>query len=214
MSSLKKRVVLVGDSGCGKSALAVKLTENMFLDVYEPTAFEDFQTELRTAKGNCKLTLLDTSGCHDYGNVRSLTYKGCDAVIICFDLTDSATLESVESFWLPELKTHCPNTPLYITGCKRDAMCSDSADGMGCNCGGNCCTQTEKELLDIVERTGAVAYTECSAAYNVDEGVDGLFQVVIETCSMQKKKVGAKKMMSKLKKQSKSIKRRLSVFSQ
>ena len=210
MSTLKKRVVLVGDSGCGKSALAVKLTENMFLDLYEPTEFEDFQTEVRTAKGNCKLTLLDTSGCHDYGNVRSLTYKGCDAVIICFDLTDSATLDSVESFWLPELKSHCPNTPIYISGCKRDAMCSDSK---GCTCGSNCCTQSEKELLDIIERTGAVAYTECSAAYDVDEGVDALFQVVIETSS-QKKKMGAKKMMSKLKKQSKSIKRRLSVFVQ
>ena len=211
MSSLKKKVVLVGDSGCGKSALAVKLTENLFLDVYEPTEFEDFQTVLHTAKGNCKLTLLDTSGSHEYGNVRSLTYKGCDAVIVCFDLTDATTLESVESFWLPELKTYCPNTPIYIAGCKRDAMCSDS-DTKGCICGGNCCTQTEKELLDIIERTGAVAYTECSAAYNIDEGVDGLFQVVIETSS-QKKKVGAKKMMSKLKKQSENIKRRLSVFS-
>ncbi len=210
MSTLKKRVVLVGDSGCGKSALAVKLTENMFLDLYEPTEFEDFQTEIRTAKGNCKLTLLDTSGCHDYGNVRSLTYKGCDAVVICFDLTDTTTLDSVESSWLPELRTHCPNTPIYIAGCKRDAMCSDSK---GCTCGGSCCTQSEKELLDIIERTGAVAYTECSAAYDVDEGVDALFQVVIETSS-QKKKMGAKKMMSKLKKQSKNIKRRLSVFVQ
>lgn len=212
MSTLKKRVVLVGDSGCGKSALAVKLTENMFLDIYQPTEFDDFQTEVRTAKGNCKLTLLDTNGCHSYGNVRSLTYKGCDAVIVCFDLTDASTLESVETFWVPELKAHCPNTPLYIAGCKRDAMCSDSSSE-GCTCGGNCCTQTEKELLDIIERTGAVAYTECSAAYDIDEGIEGLFQVVIET-STQKKKMGAKKMMSKIKKQSKNIKRRLSVFVQ
>ena len=208
MSSMKKRVILVGDSGCGKSALAVKLAENMFLDVYEPTEFDDYQTEVRTSKGNCQLTILDTSGSHEYSSVRSLTYKGCDAVICCFDLTDQATLRNVEKFWLPELKMHCPNAPLYITGCKRDAMCSK-----GCHCDGDCCTQTEKELLDIVERTGAVAYTECSAAFDSNDNIECLFQIVIET-STQKKKVGAKKMMSKLKKQSKSIKRRLSVLVQ
>lgn len=208
MCSLKKRVVLVGDSGCGKSALAVKLAENMFLDVYEPTQFDDYQTEIRTAKGNCRLTILDTSGCHEYGNVRSLTYKGCDAVVICFDLTNESTLTNVEKFWLPEVKSHCPNAPLYIAGCKRDAMCSN-----GCNCEGDCCTQTEKELLGIIERTGAVAYTECSAAFDVDDGIEGLFQIAVET-STQKKKMGAKKMISKIKKQSKSIKRRLSVMVQ
>ena len=207
MCSLKKKVVLVGDAGCGKSALAVKLAENLFLDVYEPTQFEDYQTEVRTGKGNCKLTILDTSGSHECSNVRSLTYKGCDAVVICFDLTDQTTLANVEKFWLPELKNHC-NAPLYIAGCKRDAMCSSV-----CNCEGDCCMQSEKELLEIIERTGAVAYTECSAAFDVDDGIEGLFQVVIET-STQNKKTGPKKMLSKIKKQSKSIKRRFSVMAQ
>lgn len=207
MCSLKKRVVLVGDSGCGKSAVAVKLAENMFLDVYEPTDFEDYQTEIRTSKGACKLTILDTSGCHQHGNVRSLTYKDCDAVVLCFDLTDEATLANVERFWLPELKVHCPKAPVYLAGCKRDAMCSSE-----CNCDGNCCTQNKQELLQIIERTGAVAYTECSAAqFDMDDGIEGLFQVVVET-STQKKKLSPKKMLSKIRKQSKDIKRRFSVF--
>ena len=207
MGSLKKKVVLVGDSACGKSALAVKLTENMFLDLYEPTQFDNLQTDLRTAKGNCKLTILDTSGSHQNANVRSLTYKDCDAVVVCFDLTEQSTLDSVESFWLPELKAHCPNTPLYIVGCKRDAMC----EGNECSCDGDCCMQGEREFLDIIERTGAVAYTECSAALSGDDEIEGMFQVVIETSST-KKKVGAKKMISKLKKQSKILKRRFSVL--
>jgi small GTP-binding protein len=204
-SQLKKKIVLVGDSGCGKTALAVKLTENMFLDFHEPTQFDDYQTEIRTGKGNCKLTILDTSGCHD-GNVRSLTYRSCDAVVICFDLTDLSTLDNVEKFWLPEVKSHCPNAPIYIAGCKSDAMCEN-----GCHCGGDCCTLNEKDLYEIIERTGAVAYTECSAALDVDDGIEGLFQVVVET-STQKKKVGSKKMISKIKKQSRSIKNRLSVL--
>jgi len=175
MCSLKKKVVLVGDSGCGKSALAVKLTENMFLDLYEPTDFEDFQTEIRTAKGNCKLTILDTSGDHEHDHLRSLTYKNCDAVIICFDLTDRSSLASVEEFWVPELKRHCPKTSLYIVGCKSDAMCTTR-----CDCGYNCCTQSEKELLDIVERTGAVAYSECSAAPDAHSATSATPSVLLQ----------------------------------
>ena len=210
MCTLKKKVVLVGDSGCGKSALAIKLCENMFLDIYEPTGFDNFMAEIRTAKGNCSLTILDTSGCGHYSNIRSLAYRGCDAVIVCFDLTDKASLTNVEKIWLPELKANCPSVPLYIAGCKRDAMCEIEK---GCSCGGNCCTQDEQALLQIIERTGAVAYTECSSAMDADDGVEGLFQVVVET-STQKKNFGAKKMISKLKKQSKNIKRRFSILSQ
>ena len=208
MCSLKKNIVLVGDAGCGKSALAVKLTENMFLDYYEPTDFDNFQTEIRTAKGSCNLTILDTSGCHDQENVRALTYKDCDAVVICFDLTNEESFASVEKTWLPELKTHCRNVPFYIAGCKRDSMCTSGP----CNCGKSCCTLSESKLLSIIERTGAVAYTECSAALGEDDGVEGLFQVVIETSS-QKKKSKAK-ILSKIKKQSKNIKRRFSVLVQ
>jgi small GTP-binding protein len=205
-SQLKKRIVLVGDSGCGKTALAVKLAEDLFLDFHEPTQFDDYQAEIHTGRGSCQLTILDTSGSHDCGNVRSLTYKSCDAVVICFDLTDLSTLDNVKKFWLPEVQSHCPNTPIYIAGCKSDAMCESR-----CKCDGDCCTLNEKDLYEIIERTGAVAYTECSAALDVDDGIEGLFRVVVETSS-QRKKVGAKKMMSKIKKQSKSIKRRLSVL--
>lgn len=209
MCSLKKKVVLVGDAGCGKSALAVKLTENLFLDVYEPTEFEDFQAEIRTSKGNCKLTILDTSGCHEFSEVRDLTYNGCDAVVICFDLTDQDSLANVEKVWVPELNSRCPNVPFYIAGCKRDAMCADT-----CKCtNSTCCTQDESELMEIIQRTGAVAYTECSSAAECEDGIEELFQVVVET-STKKKKNGAKKMISKIRKQSKNIKNRLSVFAQ
>ena len=202
---MKKTIVLVGDSGCGKSALAYKLTENIFLDFYEPTGFDDFQTEIRMDKGSCNLTILDTSGNHEDENLRAPTYTACDAIAICFDLTDQASLTNVEKVWLPEFKKFCPNVPFYIMGCKKDLMCEN-----GCTCGYDCCTQTEKELFEIIQRTGAVVYTECSALSN-DNGVEDFFQVVIKTCSRKRKT--SKEMIYKIKKQSKTIRRRLSVLS-
>ena len=178
----KKQVVLIGNAECGKTALAVKLSQDLFLDCYCPTSFDDFHAELHTRLGSCNLTILDTSGDYECSQVRSLAYKGCDAVIVCFDLTDQSSLDDIESKWLPELNEQCPGVPFYFAGCKRDAMC----DGVeGCMCGGECCTQSEQEVMQRIERTGAVAYIECSAL--TSGNVEELFQMVAENASTPKR---------------------------
>ena len=202
----KKQVVLIGNAECGKTALAVKLSQDLFLDCYCPTSFDDFSAEVPIKKGTCRLTVLDTSGDHEDGNVRSLAYKGCDAVIVCFDLTDQSSLDDIESKWLPELNEQCPGVPFYFAGCKRDAMC-DAVEG--CMCGGKCCTQSEQELLQMIERTGAVAYIECSAL--TSENVEELFQMVAGNASTPKRRNSAGKKIMKSLKKSKFLKR-LSVF--
>lgn len=202
----KKQVVLVGDAYCGKTALAARLSQDLFLSEYVPTDFDDFLAEVNTKLGVCQLTVLDTCGEHEDINVRSMAYKGCDAVIICFDLTDLRTLENVEAKWVPEVLKYCPGVPFYIAGCKRDAMC-DAAEG--CVCGARCCTQSDKDLVELVERTGAVAYTECSAL--TFENVEELFQTVAEVSPSKRKNSTGKKIMSSLKKKSKRLHKRLSV---
>ncbi len=200
---MARQIVLVGDAECGKTALAVKVSENFFNDFYQPTSFENFQAEIPTNKGRCQVTIMDTSGRHEHTHLRELAYKDCDAVIVCFDLTYKSSLESVEAKWVPELKEHCPQVPIYIVGCKRDIMCEKT-----CCCGQNCCMQTEEELLSIVSRTGAVAYFECSAAEPISEdGVEPLFKIVVESSGKTKKR----SILTSIKKRSKQLKKRLSI---
>lgn len=208
-SSQAKKLVLVGDDGCGKTALAVKFTENFFIDgMNAADSFDHYQREYKTRKGSCKVTLQDTSAAPEDAHHRALAYKGCDAVVVCFDLSSRASLESIERKWMRELKEHCPTTPVYIAGCKRDAMCDP--DSCSCSSQDTCCsTLDEKELTEIIQRTGAVAYGECSAALESEDCVESLFQFVLETCT-QKRLNGAKKIMSSIKKQSKRLKRRFS----
>ena len=200
---IKKRIVLVGDAGCGKTALVAKLSQDLFLDYYSPTEFvEDFSAEIHSSNGtSCKLTVLDTSGSQEESNIRALAYKGCDAVIVCFDLTDESTLESVEAKWIPEVNKYCPGVPVYLAGCKRDLMCCSIR---GCVCGGNCCTLSEGELMEIIGRIGAVAYVECSAL--TSEGVEDVFQIAVDAATTKRKK-GAKKIISSLKRKSKLLRR-------
>ena len=196
MSSCWKQIVLIGDRGCGKTALAVRLSSGIFLDCYLPTHIvEDFAAEVETNKYRCKVTLLDLSGRYEEQSVRSLAYKCCDAVVVCFDLTDSSTLESVENKWLPELEEICPGVPFIIAGCKKDEMCDGPE---GCNCaGGTCCTNLayEEELIALLLRTRARGYVECSA--RTMEGVEELAQLGVEVA--QKKENVAKRLASSIK---------------
>ena len=189
----KLRVVLVGDAACGKTALAVIFSQNLFIDYYCPTKYvEDFSSEINTRKGIRNLTILDTSSGHEA--VRSLAYECSDVVVICFDLTDSETLESIESKWVPELTKNCPGLPFIIAGCKRDNLC----DGLeGCVCGGSCCDLGEAELTALLSRTGASAYIDCSAL--TGENVKAVFGVAAE-CAIPKRSNSAKRLVASIKK--------------
>ena len=189
----KVRVVLVGDAACGKTALAVNFSQNLFIDYHHPTEYvEDFSGELDTRNGVCNLTILDTSSNHEREAVRSLAYECCDAVVACFDLTDIETLESLESKWLPEMKRNRPGVPFILAGCKRDEMC----DGP-CVCGGACCDLGEEELISLLSHTGARAYIDCSAL--TGENVEAVFGVAIE-CVIPKRKNSAKRLVASIKK--------------
>lgn len=188
----KKQIVLVGDRYCGKTALAVRLSSDLFLDYYHPTQLvDDFTAEVEVRKQNLQLTLLDLSGACEVEGIRSLVYEHCDAVVLCFDLTNSASLENVTRKWLPELKERCPGSPLIIAGCKLDQTCiGDYLD---------VCPQlarTRDAAKELLSTTSAKAYVECSS--KLMNGVDELTQLVVEVT--QKKQTAVKKVAASLKK--------------
>ena len=187
-------VALVGDSACGKTALAVKFTQNLFIDYYSPTeSVEDFSSEIEIRKGIFNLTVLDTSSNNE--DIRPLVYSFSNAVALCFDLTRKETLQSIESKWLPELKRNCPGVPFIIAGCKRDEMC-DGPEGCVCE-EGTCCDLGEEELAALLLRTGASAYLDCSAL--TDENVEAVFGVAAE-CVHPKSKNIAVRLLASIKK--------------
>ena len=197
----KKRITVVGDQYCGKTCLSVCASEDLFLEYHHLSDYvQDFSADVPCGTGRCNITILDTT---DDAPSRSLAYTCCDAVVVCFDLTDRSTLESVESKWLPELEENCPGVPFILAGCKRDAMC----DGR-CVCGGACCDLNEEELVTILSRTGAHAYIDCSAL--TGENVDEIFSLALRLATPRRRN-SAKKLFDSIKSKSKLLKKRLSV---
>ncbi|XP_022609621.1 rho-related GTP-binding protein RhoE-like [Seriola lalandi dorsalis] len=114
------KIVVVGDSECGKSALLNVFAKDCFPECYVPTVFENYTASFDLDLQRVDLRLWDTSGSPYYDNVRPLSYPDADAVLICFDISRPETLDSVLKKWRAEVQEFCPNTKVLLVGCKSD----------------------------------------------------------------------------------------------
>ncbi|KAI4797937.1 hypothetical protein KUCAC02_024739 [Chaenocephalus aceratus] len=118
--SVKCKIVVVGDSQCGKTALLHVFAKDCFPETYVPTVFENYTASFEIDTQRIELSLWDTSGSPYYDNVRPLSYPDSDAVLICFDISRPETLDSVMKKWKGEIQEFCPNTKMLLVGCKSD----------------------------------------------------------------------------------------------
>ncbi|RVE69835.1 hypothetical protein OJAV_G00081590 [Oryzias javanicus] len=163
MDSLGSRckIVVVGDSQCGKTALLHVFAKDCFPESYLPTVFENYTASFEIDKHRIELNMWDTSGSSYYDNVRPLAYTDSDAVLICFDISRPETLDSVIKKWQVETQEFCPQAKVVMVGCKLD-MRTDV----------NILRELSKQRLipvtheqgsAIARQIGAVAYVECSS---------------------------------------------------
>jgi GTPase SAR1 family protein len=70
------------------------------------------------------LSIIDTSGSKDNSKLqeRILPYLGLDVVLLCFAVDNFESFQDIRNFWIPEIKTYCPEASLEIVGTKIDLL--------------------------------------------------------------------------------------------
>ena len=100
------KVVIVGDSGVGKSNILLRFTENNFSFSFHPTIGVDFKIKtFKVDNFTIKLQLWDTAGQERFKNVANTYYKGAHAVLLVYDITNPNTFNNIER-WIDEVEKY------------------------------------------------------------------------------------------------------------
>nr|CAA95859.1 small GTPase [Mangifera indica] len=115
------KVGLIGDSGVGKSNLALRFTRNEFSLESKSTIGVEFATRSLNVDGKViKAQIWDTAGQERYRAITSAYYRGAVGALLVYDVTRHSTFENVER-WLRELRDHTdPNIVVMLIGNKSD----------------------------------------------------------------------------------------------
>jgi len=115
------KLVLIGDSGVGKSCLLLRFADDAFTESYITTIGVDFR--FRTVQvGNMmvKLQIWDTAGQERFRTITSAYYRGADGIITVYDVTSQESFDHVQD-WLHEVERYAsPGTVKLLVGNKSD----------------------------------------------------------------------------------------------
>ncbi|MHA1650353.1 MAG: GTP-binding protein [Candidatus Helarchaeota archaeon] len=119
------KVIVVGDGGVGKTAIAVRFAEGVFRDDYKMTIGVDFSIKTLDIQINgygmrrVKFQIWDTGGQERFSYTRPLYYKGAVGGLVVFDLSNRRSFENLDR-WFTEVAETCFSIPLILVGNKAD----------------------------------------------------------------------------------------------
>ena len=114
-------VVLIGDSGVGKSNLLSRFTRNEFnLDSKSTIGVEFATRSIQVDSKTIKAQIWDTAGQERYRAITSAYYRGAVGALLVYDISKHQTYENVQR-WLKELRDHADaNIVIMLVGNKSD----------------------------------------------------------------------------------------------
>ncbi|XP_047325274.1 ras-related protein RABA2b-like isoform X1 [Impatiens glandulifera] len=115
------KIVVIGDSGVGKSNILSRFTRNEFFLESKSTIGVEFATRTLEVEGKTvKAQIWDTAGQERYRAITSAYYRGAVGALLVYDITKRQTFENVER-WLRELRDHSDsNIVIMMVGNKAD----------------------------------------------------------------------------------------------
>lgn len=151
------KLLLIGNSGVGKSCLLLRFADDTFTTSFITTIGIDFKIRTIELDGKrIKLQIWDTAGQERFRTITTAYYRGAQGIVVVYDCTDEASFQSIRN-WMRHIEDH-------------------AADNVNKILVGNKCDQVDKKVVDTergeqLAQEYGVDFLETSAKsnHNVEE---------------------------------------------
>jgi Ras-related protein Rab-1A len=175
------KILVIGESGVGKSALLLRFAENTFSETFMSTVGVDFKIKKVNVRDKVlKLQIWDTAGQERFRTIMASFYRGAHGILLVFDVTDPGSFLKVK-YWLEQIKGHAPeSTVVLLVGNKSDDVQRRQVDTVEAS------TFSEKLGLRYVETSAkdgsgvAKAFTDL-ATQILDAAISGKLKLLPTT---------------------------------
>ena len=158
------KLLLIGDSGVGKTCILFRFSDDAFNTTFISTIGIDFKIKTIELRGKkIKLQIWDTAGQEKFRTIGTAYYRNTHGVILVYDVTSKESFLSMER-WLQEIKKNCGNTTykIVLVGNKDDnpnlkKISTDEASEFAKQMGIPLFETSAKENINIEELFYAIA---------------------------------------------------------
>ena len=163
MSSKSKsfKVVLLGESGVGKTSIISQFIEETYSEELQSTTGGSCgsKTFVIGEKELLDFEIWDTAGQERYRSLTTMYYKEANAAILVYDITVLKSFEEIQNYWVNQVKESAPNDIIIaICGNKSDLIEEEKVD--------------EEKAREFAEQIGALFFL--TSAKNA-MGINDLF---------------------------------------
>ena len=115
------KIIIIGDSGVGKTSLSLRITKNLFEEAPKTTVgFDIFKYVAKINELVIKLQIWDTCGLEEFSSCTPSLYKNAALAIIVYSIDNKKSFEHLEN-WKNLVKTNAsPDTIIFLVGNKKD----------------------------------------------------------------------------------------------
>ncbi|KAG1836497.1 small GTPase superfamily [Suillus subalutaceus] len=171
------RIVMLGDGGVGKTALAIQFSRNCFIRDYDPTIEDSYRKQLIVDNKRSCIEIIDTAGQEEYGNLRNQWVREGQGFILVYSITSRFSFERLKAFQQSLVKVK-HQKPIFILVANKCDITHERE-------------VSHKEGIALSQTFGC-KFLETSArtAYNVELLFSNIVQALRQTKWMESRMVG------------------------
>jgi len=113
-AAIEAKIVLLGDSGVGKTSIALRFTQDTFQPMTNPTIGASFLLKnMVIDEKKIKLQIWDTAGQERFKSLTPMYYRDASAALLIYDITSASSFNKVKE-WVNELRVNVPDDIIIV----------------------------------------------------------------------------------------------------